>query len=79
MKDYSIGDVSKESGVSQKQIRDWEAKGLISEPVRIKCGDRAYRRFTRDDLEVIRLVKKYKDQGFTLKAAVKKANEEVSI
>jgi DNA-binding transcriptional MerR regulator len=79
MKDYSIGDVSKESGVSAKQIRDWHAKGLIPEPVRIKCGDRAYRRFTRDDLEVIRLVKKYKDQGFTLKAAAKKANEEVSI
>ena len=78
MKDYSIGDVSKETGVSQKQIRDWHAKGLIPEPVRIKCGKRAYRRFSWNHLQIIRLIKKYKEQGFTLRAAAKKAVQEMS-
>ena len=66
---YSIGDTSKMTGVSQKQIRNWEACGYIPEAERIVCGERAYRRFTQDQVNVIREIKEYLDQGYTLKHA----------
>ena len=66
---YSIGDTSKMTGVSQKQIRNWEACGYIPEAERIVCGERAYRRFTQDLVNVIREIKEYLDQGYTLKHA----------
>ncbi len=63
---YSIGDTSKMTGVSQKQIRNWEARGYIPEADRVVCGERAYRRFTPDQVKVIREIKEYLDKGFTL-------------
>jgi DNA-binding transcriptional MerR regulator len=70
---YSIGDASKLSGVSQKQIRNWELKGYIPEAERVVAGDRAYRRFTPEDVELMRRIKNYVDEGFTLRAASEKA------
>jgi len=72
-KTFSIGDTSRLSGASKKQIRNWEAKGYIPEAERVVCGDRAYRRFTREQIEIIRNIKGYQDEGFTLKAAARKA------
>jgi DNA-binding transcriptional MerR regulator len=63
---YSIGDTSKMTGVTQKQIRNWEACGYIEEAERNVCGERAYRRFTPDQVKVIREIKEYLDKGFTL-------------
>ena len=70
---FSIGDTSRLSGASKKQIRNWEAKGYISEAERVVCGDRAYRRFTREQIEIIRSIKGYLDEGFTLRAAAQKS------
>ena len=42
---FSIGDTARMTGVSQKQLRHWEARGYISAPMRIVCGQRAYRYF----------------------------------
>jgi len=72
-KSFSIGNTSRLSGASKKQIRNWEAKGYIPEAERVVCGDRAYRRFTREQIEIIRNIKGYLDEGFTLKAAAKKS------
>ena len=36
---FSIGDTSKMSGASQKQIRHWEAKGYIPEAIRVVSGN----------------------------------------
>ena len=71
-KTFSIGDTSRLSGASKKQIRNWEAKAYIPEAERVVCGDRAYRRFTREQIEIIRTIKGYLDEGFTLKAAAEK-------
>ena len=71
-KTFSIGDTSKLSGTSKKQIRNWEAKGHIPEAERVVCGDRAYRRFTKEQVEIIRNIKSYLEEGFTLKAAAEK-------
>ena len=72
-KTYSIGDASEITGVSQRKLRSWEGK-YIPEPDRLVCGDRAYRRYTQTQINLITRIKKYQDQGFTLSAAAKKAN-----
>ena len=70
---YSIGDASRITGVSQRKLRSWEGKH-IPKPERIVCGDRAYRRYTQTQINFISRIKEYQDQGFTLSAAAKKAN-----
>ena len=70
---FSIGDTAKMTGAIQKQIRHWEASGFIPLAERLVCGERAYRRFTMDEVETIRKIKDYLDEGFTLSSAVSKA------
>ena len=73
-KTYSIGDASRITGVSQRKLRSWEGKH-IPKPERIVCGERAYRRYTQAQINLISKIKEYQDQGFTLSAAAKKAND----
>jgi len=70
---FSIGDTAKMTGATQKQIRNWEAREYIPTVDRVVSGGRAYRRFTMDDVETIRKIKDYLDEGFTLSSAVNKA------
>ncbi|MFH1983191.1 MAG: MerR family transcriptional regulator [Pseudomonadota bacterium] len=70
---YSIGDTSRMTGVSQKQIRNWEAKGYIHQAYRVVCGERAYRRFTPEEVSIISAIKGFMDKGFTLQASAEKA------
>ena len=72
---FSIGDTAEMAGVTQRQIRDWEARSYIPKAQRIICGDRAYRRFTMEQIEIIKKIKEYQDQGFTLQAAARKAKQ----
>ena len=76
-KTFSIGDASELTGVSQKKLRSWGGR-CIPEPERIVCGERAYRRYTQDQINLIVKIKEYQDQGFLLSAAAKKASEEIS-
>ena len=77
-KNYSIGDTAQMTGVTQKQIRNWEAKGYIPEAIRVVSGERAYRRFSPEQIKIIHKINDYLDEGFTLQTAVKKAGVEVS-
>jgi MerR family redox-sensitive transcriptional activator SoxR len=70
---FSIGDTANMTGVTQKQIRNWEEKKYIPEAERVVSGVRAYRRFNIEQVETMRLIKEYLDAGFTLKAAAQKA------
>ena len=70
---FSIGDTAKKAKVTQKQIRNWESRGYIQEADRVVCGERAYRYFTADQVEIIRKIKGYLDQGYTLAHASKMA------
>ena len=74
---FSIGDASRITGVSQRKLRSWEGK-YIPEPERIVCGDRAYRRYTQTQINLIAQIKEYQDQGFTLSAAAKKATDDMA-
>jgi len=76
-KTYSIGDASRMTGVSQRKLRSWEGK-YIPEPERLVCGERAYRRYTQAEIDLIRSIREYQDQGFTLSVAAKKANDDLA-
>ena len=72
---FSIGDTARMTGVSQKQLRHWEAREFISTPIRIICGQRAYRYFSRKQVEQIQAIKKLMDEGFTLSHASRLARK----
>ena len=74
---FSIGDTAKMAQVSLRQIRDWEARGYIPKAERTVCGERAYRRFSHQQVEIIQKIKEYQDEGFTLQAAARKARQVV--
>ena len=74
-KTYSIGDTAKIAGVSQKQLRNWEARGYITPPMRIVCGQRAYRYFNRKQVETIKAMKNLMDEGYALAHASRLAKK----
>ncbi len=69
---YGIGDASRITGVSQKQLRSWEGR-FIPVPQKIISGNYGYRRYTESDIALIRKIKQFQNEGFTLKAAAEKA------
>lgn len=63
MKQLTIGKLANESGVGVETVRFYERKGLIKKP-QAKEG---FRKYTDDDAQKIRFIKKAQDLGFTLK------------
>ena len=70
MEKYSIGQVSKISGLPAKTIRFYEEKGVIEGAIR---GENGYRYYDHARLEEIKLVKYAKDLGLPL-TEIKKLN-----
>ena len=70
---FSIGDTAKITGVSQKQIRHWEDRGYIGKAERIVCGERAYRHFSKEQVEQIKAIKSLLDNGYKLSHASRMA------
>lgn len=78
MKDsISISDASAETGLSQKQLREYEAKGFINTPFKVRCGNIRYRYYLPEHIKEIKIFAKYKNQGFTLPIAASKAYAEI--
>ena len=73
---YSTGRTSELTGASQKQIRYWESRGYI-QPDRNVCGLVAYRRFTQSQVEIIRAIKEFLGQGYTLARAAELARNGI--
>ena len=59
--------VSKECGISIRRLYYWELIGIIR-PQYENFGTRRFRRYTQDDLRVLKQVKSWLDQGFTLQS-----------
>ena len=70
---FSIADASKLTGFTQRQLRSHEARGFITPPMRITCGEVRYRRYTPEHIEEIKGFKRFLDEGYTLAAASSKA------
>ena len=73
----SIADASKEIGCSQRQLRNYEARGYITPPVRITCGEVRYRRYNKENIKEIKIFKNFVDQGYTLPVVAQKTQEEL--
>lgn len=74
---YSIGDTAEMTGVSKRMLRAWEGKH-IPYPERIASGQRSQRRYTEAQIRLIRKIKEYQSQGYTLKTASEKATADIS-
>ena len=74
---FSIGDTAQMTGVTHKQIRNWEARGFIPKAERIIYGSRGFRRFTLEQVVLITTIKNLLDQGYTLTTAAAKAADDI--
>ncbi len=75
-KNISIGDTSRITGVTEKQLRYWESKNILTDIDRVLCGARSYRRYNHDQVKFIKKVKERLDMGFTLEASARLAIED---
>ncbi len=75
----SISDAAIQTGLSQKQLREYEAKGFINKPFKVQCGKIRYRHYSPEHIKEIKIFAKYKNQGFTLPIAASKAYAEINL
>lgn len=68
MKNLTIGQLARETGISIETIRYYERCGLITIPPRRESG---YREFTHKYIGQINFIKEAKTKGFTLKEVAK--------
>jgi MerR family gold-responsive transcriptional activator of gol and ges genes len=59
----NIGELAKSSGVNAKMIRHYESIGVIPKPARTGSG---YRRYSDNDVHILRFVKRARGLGFTM-------------
>ena len=69
-----IGEVSDITGVSARQLRYWETKGLINST---DDNSNTNRKYDYSNIEKIVLIKDFLDQGFTLESAAKRLEERI--
>jgi len=74
---YSIGQVANEVGIPKYKLRNW-ADRYLTDIQKIEIGNTRHRRFTEQDIELIRKIKEYREKGFMLKVAIEKAREELT-
>ena len=76
-KPVSISTAAEATNTTVKMLRYWEERGYIT-PERVYSGSRGYRFYYPEDLQKITRIKKYIDQGYTLQASARMADEEKS-
>jgi len=74
-----IGEAAAAAGVTQRQLRHWEDVGYLNLKEKVSCGVISYRRYSAEDVELIKRIKTCLDEGFKLSFAVKKAKQGGSI
>jgi DNA-binding transcriptional MerR regulator len=68
----SSSEVIRKLDISLRQLYYWELKGVIHPKV-ITQGSREFKRYSENDLETLRRVKEFIDQGYTLNSALQRA------
>lgn len=74
---FSISQVSQMTGVTKNRIREWHAKGYLSEVGWISVGNRRHRRFSEKDVSTIIRIDEYLRHGFALWASALKSREDM--
>lgn len=68
----SSSEVIRKLDISLRQLYYWELKGVVKPKV-VTQGSREFKRYSETDLEILRRVKDYIDQGYTLNSALQRA------
>jgi len=72
-KSFGATEVAEIVGISLRQLYYWERFGVIS-PSFKKCGNREFRRYSENDIEILKKIKRFLKKGFMLEKAFEKAN-----
>jgi len=72
----SISDVSKLTGFTQRQLRNFHEKKYSLTPYLVTCGSISYRRYAKKHVENLKFLRDFLNQGFTLASASQKAFEK---
>jgi len=73
----SISDVSKLTGFTQRQLRNFHAKKYSLAPYLVTSGSISYRRYAKKHVQNLTFLREFLNQGFTLSAASQKAFEKL--
>jgi DNA-binding transcriptional MerR regulator len=71
---YSSSEVTRKLDISLRQLYYWELKGIVK-PNLITLGSREFKRYSHEDFDTLKKVKRYLDLGFTLTSAVQKVKD----
>ncbi len=73
-KQIGMTEATRRIGISSERLRYWELKGVVA-PAYEKRGTKNLRRFSLEDVEIAREIKRMVDTGgFTLKGAAERMN-----
>ena len=75
-KTYSIGTVSKMTGIEKHKLRNWCVR-YLTHIQKIEIGNTQHRRFTEKDIVLIKKIKEYRRKGFMLSVAVENARQDI--
>jgi len=67
-----INEVAKETGIHPSSLRRWESLGFIA-PGRISFGETWVRVYSDEEVELLKQVKEFMDEGYKLRRAFEKA------
>ena len=62
-------------GISARRLYYWELRGAVK-PKLVKLGSREFRRYSQKNVEKLKQIMKYLDEGFILDKAFEKAGNE---
>lgn len=74
---FSTCTVSRDCGISVRQLYYWELIGLVR-PHYESFGMRKFRRYTAEDIELLKNAKALLDEGFTLQAVKERMKERLA-
>ena len=74
-KTFSIGTVSKMTGIEKPKLRNW-CDRYLTHISKIEIGNTQHRRFTEKDIQIIKRVDHLMKDGHTLKSAAEKSMEQ---
>ena len=72
---YTPAEVKDLVGVSARRLYYWELRGAVK-PRLINLGSREFRRYSEKDVQKLKMIKQYLDEGFVLEKAFEKAAVE---
>ena len=71
-KTFSIGAVSKLTGIEKHKLRNW-CDRYLTHIQKIEIGNTQHRRFTEEDVKIIKRIDQLMKGGHTLKSAAEKS------